>query len=46
MYFDFQALTVVWFVVAKPDASRVDWALVGSFAAPIVHQTILRFARN
>jgi hypothetical protein len=33
-------------VVAKPDVTRVDWVLIGSFAAPIAHQAIVRFARN
>jgi hypothetical protein len=33
-------------VVAKPDVARVDWALIGSFVAPVTHQAIVRFARN
>jgi hypothetical protein len=33
-------------IVARPDVARVDWALIGSFAAPVAHQVILRLARN
>jgi hypothetical protein len=40
------AVYVVILLVVKPDVPRIDWALVGSCTAPIVHQAIVRFARN
>ena len=33
-------------VVANPDVARVDWALIGSLAAPVAHQAVVRFARR
>ena len=33
-------------VVARPDVTRIDWAIIGSVAAPIAHQAVVRFARG
>jgi hypothetical protein len=40
------AVYVVILLVVRPDVARIDWALIGSCAAPIVHQAIVRFIRS
>lgn len=40
------AVYAVILIATRSDGLGIDWALIGSFGAPIVHQTILRCARN